>query len=209
MSPQTASVYISRQTLGIGAKTIRSVTVHGVGRSRQVELKGGTAELKFEPRELLVVEVAGAQIEIAAHRMPPAPAPGDIPTEVEIRAGEITVKAAAIAVAPGPWDAFIWCTAGEEQAASVTLETHVNSSWKSQTDTDYPFEFNVSMASSEEPLRFRVLWESPSGEKFRSENLMTGAAKSGRETNKRPQKRLWSLLHQTPTSPVPKSFVLT
>lgn len=175
--PQTASISLSQQALGIDPKTIKSVTVRGVDGIRQVELKDGTAELKFKPRELLVVEVEGAQIEIAAHRATAEPVPGDIPTELETRAGEITIKAAAIAVEPGPWDAFIWCTADDGQVESVTLETYTDGKWKSQVDNDYPFEFNVPMASSQVPLQFRVLWESPSGEKFRTGNLRMAAAR--------------------------------
>jgi len=174
--PQTASIRLSQQALGIDPKVINSVTVRSIDGTRQVGLKDGMAELKFKPRELLVVEVEGVQIEIAAHRAPAEPAPGNIPTEVETRAGEITVKAAAIAVAPGPWDAFIWCTAGDGQAKSVTLEAHVDGTWKSQTDSDYPFEFNIPIASSEETLQFRVAWESPSGEKFSTGDLTMGTA---------------------------------
>ncbi|HUV65152.1 MAG TPA: hypothetical protein VMW24_14740, partial [Sedimentisphaerales bacterium] len=80
--PQTAGIYLSRQALGIDPKTIRSVTVRGVDGTRQVELKDGMAELKFKPRELLVVEVEGVRIEIAAHRETAEPAPGNTPAEV-------------------------------------------------------------------------------------------------------------------------------
>jgi hypothetical protein len=169
--PQTANISLSEQALGIDLKTIKSVTVRSVDGARQVGLKEGMAELKFKPRELLVVEVEGARIEIAAHRAPAEPVQGNIPTEVETRAGEVTVKAVAIAVAPGPWDAFIWCTAADGQAKSVTLGTNVDGTWKSQADNDYPFEFNIPMASSEETLQFRIVWESPSGEKFHTGDL--------------------------------------
>jgi len=176
--PQAASISLSQKSLGIDPKAIKSVTVRSVDGTRKVRLKDGTAKLTFKPRELLVVEVEGARIDIAAHRAAAELASGNIPTELETKAGEITVKAAAIAVEPGPWDAFIWCTAGDGQAESVTLETRVNGMWKSQIDNDYPFEFNVPMASSQKLLRFRVLWESPSGEKFRTGTLLMGAARA-------------------------------
>ena len=169
--PQVASITLSQQALGIDPETTKSVTVRGVGGERQVDLIDGMAEVEFAPRELLVVEVEGARIEIAAHRTMEEPAPGDVPALVEASVGDVKVKAAAIAVAPGPWDAFIWCTANDEQAQSVTLETFVEGTWKAQLDDDYPFEFSVPMSSLEKLLKFRVSWEDSAGKKFSSGEL--------------------------------------
>ena len=173
---QKTNISLSRQVLGIDPKTTESITVRSVHGTRQVRLKNETAALTFKPRELLVVEVNDVGIEVASHRTQATLGSGVIPTAVETQAGEMAVKAVAIAVAPGPWDAFIWCVADEEQVRNVVLETHVNGMWTSQTDNDYPFEFNIPMAASEETLQFRIVCENVSGETFSTGNLMLGAA---------------------------------
>ena len=55
------------------------------------------------------------------------------------------------------------------KALSVT-ELH------SQTDDEYPFEFNRPVSSSKERLRFRVVCESPTGAKSSTGDLVIGAA---------------------------------
>ena len=175
--PQTTSISLSAQVLGIDPTSIQSVTVRGKADKRRVELKDGTAELAFQPRELLVVEVEGVQIDVDTHGAPAQLVGGDAPSEVEVTAGEVTVKAAAIAVGPGPWDAYFWCTAGEGQARNVTFETCVDGTWQSHTDDDYPFEFNLPMDSGEKSLQFRVRWESAKGEEFSAAESILAVAR--------------------------------
>ena len=174
--PQSASITLSQQALGIDPKQVTSITVRRLGGAKRVELKDGVAQLEFGPRELLVVEVEGVRIDIPAHRSVGKPAPGKYPTELAVKAGDVTIKGAAIAVAPGPWNAYIWCDATEDQAQSVALQIPQNGAVKSQVDTDYPFEFSVPVSTATEPLRFRVVWKDHSGKEFRSEELTLGSA---------------------------------
>jgi hypothetical protein len=174
--PQSAAIALSQQALGIDPEQAVSVTVRGVKEAREVKLVDGVAQLDFGPRELLVVEVAGARIDIAAHRVAAEPAAGELPTEVEMKAGGFTVKAAAIAVEDGPWDAFVWCVAAPDKVRSATLETRVDGAWKKQTDELYPFEFRVPLASAVEPLRFRVRLRDAAGAESLSGEALLGAA---------------------------------
>lgn len=169
--PQPAGIYLSQQALGICPETVTSVTIRSVDGARQVELSEGMIELEFGPRQLLVVEVAGTDIAVGSHRPSAAPTTRSGPTELETEAGGVKAKAAAIAVAPEAWDAFVWCIATEDQVQRVTLETKSGESWNAQTDTDYPFEFSLPMRASQHLLLFRLHWESPSGERFSTEEL--------------------------------------
>jgi hypothetical protein len=175
--PQTASVTLSQQALGIDAEKVKSITTRSVDGAKKVDLVDGRADLEFAPRELIVVEVDGTQIEIDTHGVLPAPVPGEVPTEVEMEAGEVQVRAAAIAVEPGPWNAFIWCDALPDEAASVTLETNIGGAWKPRTDVDYPFEFSLPMDSPKDLLNFRVRWKNPAGKEFSSQEAKLGAAR--------------------------------
>jgi len=172
--PQSAEITFSSDMLGINLENVKTVTVRGVDGAREIELNQGVVRVDFKSRELLVVEVEGTKIDVASHRLPVAQVAGNIPAEVEVKAGGITVKAAAIAVEQGPWDAFIWCAADPQQVKIVTLETKTNGVWESQSDSAYPFEFSVPMDASEKVLQFRVFGESPSGEKFSTGTLVVG-----------------------------------
>lgn len=173
--PQTASVTLSQQALGIDAEKVLTVTARRTDGARKVDLIDGRADLEFAPRELIVIEVEGAHIAIDAHRIAPPPAAAQAPTEVELTAGDVQVRAAAIAVEPGPWDAFIWCDALPGTAASVTLETEAAGQWTPQTDAEYPFEFSVPMDSPEKALRFRVRYRNGAGEEFSTPEATLGA----------------------------------
>jgi hypothetical protein len=133
--------------------------------------------LTFAPRELLVVEVEGVRIDVDSHDAPPDLLDADTPSEVEMTAGDVTVKAVAIAAGPGSWDAYIWCTAGDGQARSVTFETNVNGDWQSHTDDDYPFEFNMPLNAAQKSLQFRVHWEAPSGDTFSTKESALSVAR--------------------------------
>jgi hypothetical protein len=172
--PNSAEITFSSDMLGIDLKNVKSVTVRGVDGAREIELNQGVARVDLKSREIVVVEVAGTRIDVAAHRLPVDRVTGKIPGEVVAKAGDITVKAAVIAVEQGPWDAFIWCAAGPQQVKSVVLETKINGVWKSQSDSEYPFEFSVAMAASEDSLQFRLSGESPAGDKFSTGTLVVG-----------------------------------
>jgi len=174
-SQQTARISFSAEALGVAPESIRSVVVRSADSDRQVSLQDGVAEIDFKPRELLVVVVDGTNIEIDVHKSWDKPSLRDGLTDIETKAGDVTVKAAAISVAPGPWDAFIWCDAGEDEVASVTFETNVDGTWQSHVDRDYPFEFSLPVHTAAAKLRFRVHGEGPNGDAFRSEEMALAA----------------------------------
>ena len=176
--PQTANISFSPEMFGLDPTALDSLTVRSIGAEHRVALENGTAELAFQPREILVVEVDGIQIDVAPHRILPEPQSTDHPTEVEMTAGDVKVKAAAIAVSPGPWDAYIWCTAGDGQARCVTFETRTDGQWQSHTDDDYPFEFNLPIGPDRTSLRFRVHWEDQNGQRFTSQEATLAPAHS-------------------------------
>ncbi len=172
--PQVAELTLSSELLGVDLKTVNSVTVRGVDGTKQVDLINGVVKLDFKARELLVVEVAGTKIDLASHRLAVKRIFGNVPSEVDVKVGKVKVKAAAIAVESGPWNAFIWSSASPDQAAKVIFETYVDGSWKTTEDSRYPFEFSLPMDSPDKLLQFKVRIEGKNGKTVSSGNLVLG-----------------------------------
>ncbi|MDD2599262.1 MAG: hypothetical protein PHO37_08570 [Kiritimatiellae bacterium] len=172
---QRAELTLSADLLGVDFKDVTSVTVRGAGSAQQVELINGAVKLDFKPRELLVVEVAGAKIEVATHRVAEPSAATALPSEVNVELGDIKVKAVAIAVGHASWDALVWSDAGPDQTAKVTLHRlGSDGGWKVTDDNTYPFEFSLPMAASDDLLRFKVSVESKDGLTVSTETLTLG-----------------------------------
>ena len=171
---QSAELTLSSDLLGVDLKNVKSVTVRSSGGVRQADLNNGLVKLDFKPRELLVVEVEGTSINVATHHLASGKISGNIPSEVDVKVGSVRVKAAAIAVSAGPWDAFVWSSASPDQAQKVTLECYENGEWKAKDDDSYPFEFSIPMESPDALLQFRVRILDKGGKSHKSGSLVLG-----------------------------------
>jgi hypothetical protein len=90
----------------------------------------------------------------------------------------IEARGAALQVAPGSWNAFLWCTASPDQAKRVTLHYSTDGEWRQLEDGEYPFEFSLPIASEKTPCRFYVVGETPAGAEFRTVEVTIGAPPS-------------------------------
>ncbi len=171
---QSAELTLSRDLPGAELQGVQSAALRNSAELKQIELHNGVVKLDFKPRELLVVELAGTKINVAAHHQAPAKIFGNIPSEVDVKLGEIHVKAAAIAVDYGAWDAFVWSSASPDQAEQMRLETYTDGKWVARNDNTYPFEFSTPMTSPDELLRFRVSILSKDGQLRQSGRLVLG-----------------------------------
>lgn len=177
---QTTSLSLSQQAIGFDPRKVKAITVRTNEGSQQVELKGGVAQLTLKPRQLVVVEVEDAHIDLAAHHMPtPGKQTPEAPTQVAMKVEGIEVKATAIATGPliDSWNAYIWCTATEDQAGAVTFEINTDGRWRSHTDTEYPFEFDLPVHNPGAAVKFRVRWTTPAGATVTTDEATLGTVK--------------------------------
>ena len=184
---QTTSIALSQQAIGFDPRKVKSVTVRSNDGVQQVELKQGVAQLTLGPRQLVVVEVDGAHIDIAAHHVPTQPAgEGETPTQAAMKVDGIVVKAAAIATGPmiDAWNAYIWCTATEDQAKAVTFEVNTGSGWQSHTDKQYPFEFDVPVHDRGVTVKWRVSWTTPAGATVKTGEATLGTVAAAKKSGK-------------------------
>jgi hypothetical protein len=69
---------------------------------------------------------------------------------------DIEVRAAALQVRPGPWDAYLWCTAKPDRVKQVAFHYQLGGEGKKVVDEEYPFELSIPVADAAQPLRFRT-----------------------------------------------------
>jgi hypothetical protein len=115
------------------------------------------AALEVPARGLVVLTLTGINVNIAAHQLAPAPKPA--PQPVLVVPGltpDIEVRAAALQVRPGPWDAYLWCTAKPDRVKQVAFHYQLGGEGKKVVDEEYPFELSIPVADAAQPLRFRT-----------------------------------------------------
>ncbi len=145
--------------LGLAAgATPKLSAVTATGASVPVHFDKLHAALEVPARGLVVLTLSGVHVNIAAHTtVPPLeraaqPALVTVPTAVK----DIEIRAAALQVRPGPWDAYVWCTAKPDRVKKVVFHYQLGGDWKQVEDVEYPFELSVPVAGAAQDLRFRV-----------------------------------------------------
>ncbi len=66
------------------------------------------------------------------------------------------IRAAAIQVEPGSWDAYVWSTAGSGELSEVSLTWTAGDKSATIRDNDYPYEFSVPVPAGQTELVFEV-----------------------------------------------------
>lgn len=110
----------------------------------RLPLHDNTATLELAPRGWTVLAVDGLSIDIPAHRVAtpaePATAQGSVGTGID---KDMELRAAAIQMEPGSWDAFVWSTAASGSIKEVTIDWQAGDLKGTIKDADYPYEFSV------------------------------------------------------------------
>jgi hypothetical protein len=127
------------------------------GGTGEVTLAKNAVEIEVPARGLVVLAVDGLSIKVPAHQKYPepksSPHPGWVAAQVD---DTMEVRAAAIQVEPGPWDAYVWSTAGSKKLREITLNWKTSERKGSLTDGDYPYEFSVPVLAAEAEFRFTI-----------------------------------------------------
>jgi hypothetical protein len=125
------------------------------GGTGGVTLVKNAVEIEVPARGLVVLAVDGLNIKVPAHQKHPEPKPSPQPGMATVPVGKaMEVRAAAIQVEPGPWDAYVWSTAESRTLSEITLTWKAGERKGSLTDRDYPYEFSVPVLVGETKFRF-------------------------------------------------------
>jgi hypothetical protein len=178
-SPREEAVMaqFSSKTLKFDLQQVKEVAQNRNGAEvPPLPLEGGIAKLAVPPRGLVVLRLDHANIDVPTHQALSKPKTGANPGYVKVGAeagGD--VYAAALQAVPGPWDAYVWCTASPKQANRVRLKYNTGDGWHQIDDSEYPFEFSVPVADPRTTFRFFIEGTAPDGKTFRTAESVIGA----------------------------------
>jgi hypothetical protein len=145
------------------------------GRKREIKMSNNATEIDLGPRELVVLAVDGLSIEIPAHRKfrEPGPAQKNGTATVEVDR-DMEVRAAAIQIEPGPWDAYIWSTAGSRELRQITLNWTAGDQRGTMRDEEYPYEFSVPIPAPVTQFSFTTNGIKADGARFEIDEITIG-----------------------------------
>lgn len=157
-SPEKESVNIKFNPANInGGKSEFTKARNLVARNSEITLKDSATTVELEPRGWTVLAVDDLSIDVPAHRVSPPAKPSADPGFVTIDVEkDMHIRAAAIQMEPGAWDAFVWGNAGSGSLKEITLEWQVGDKSGTVKDTDYPYEFSVPVPAGETRFTFKT-----------------------------------------------------
>ncbi len=160
-----------------GGKSAFAKARNLVDGNREIALTDNAATVRLEPRGWTVLAVDELSIDVPAHRVPPPPKPsadpGFVTAELE---KDMHIRAAAIQMEPGAWDAFVWSNAGSGSLKEITLEWQVGDKSGTIRDTDYPYEFSVPVPAGETRFTFKTSGIKTDGASFQSKPASIGVS---------------------------------
>lgn len=147
------------------------------GDGRELPLTANSAKISVPGRGLRVFAIDGLDISIPAHQQyaetEAASQPGYVTVDLE---GGSQVKAAALQIEPGWWDAFIWSDASYGDFKEMTVYWDSGSQSGSKSKSSYPYEFSIPVYDGQRELSFVIEGTTKSGETFRTEERRIGVA---------------------------------
>ena len=127
------------------------------GKGGELPLVGNAAKITVAPRGLVVLAVDGLEIDVPAHRIYPQPKPSAYPGFVKTTGeGGIEVRAAAIQIEPGPWQAYVWSTAESRGLKEISLTWTIGTKTGTLKNLEYPYEFSIPVPGVETDFRFHT-----------------------------------------------------
>ena len=174
--PEKVKLTFLPQNIDPEAKEFRTVRFLKGGK-RQVQLSNNAIEINLGPRELVVLAVDGLRIDIPAHRVFREPGPAQKRGTAKVAVdGDMEVRAAAIQIEPGPWDAYIWSTAGSRELRQISLNWIAGDQRGTLSEEDYPYEFSVPVPQGVTQLSFTTNGIKADGARFETEVITIGVS---------------------------------
>lgn len=147
------------------------------GGSGEASLIENSLEIELPARGLVAIAVDGLNIKAPSQQGHPAPKPSRRPGLVMAPVDRaMEVRAAAIQIEPGPWDAYVWSTAGSKELREITLSWRTGGEEGSITDEDYPYEFSVPAPAGATEMRFTTSGIRADGTTFETDERVIGVS---------------------------------
>jgi len=147
------------------------------GNKGKLALTANRTVVELEARGMRVLEIRGLDIEVATHKLYPAPSANDAVSHLTANCEDGTeVRAAAIQMLPGDWQAYIYSTAESKTLKTITLKWKTENDAGTVVDTDYPYEFSVPVAAGTDSFSFTVTSVNVNGKTVKTPELSIGIA---------------------------------
>lgn len=148
----------------------------GAGNTK-IALTENAATVQLDPRGWTVLAVDDLAFDVPAHRVPSPPKPSAEPSSITVEIEkDMNLRAVAIQMEPGAWDAFVWSTAASRSLKEITLEWQVGDKTGSLKDTDYPYEFSVPVPTGETRFTFKTSGIKADGTAFKTNPMVIGVS---------------------------------
>lgn len=174
---ETVCLTFQPSRISKGSENFKSARVI-TGKGGELSLERNAGKITLDPRGLAVLEVAGLDIEVPAHQIRPEPESWEHPGHLKRPSGDGNeLCAAAIQIEPGPWDAFVWSTAGSGSLRQLTLSWRIGAQSGTLEDLDYPYEFSVPVPAGQTAFSYSVSGTKADGTTFRTEEMTIGVGR--------------------------------
>lgn len=172
---EEAMVHFSPDALNFNPQEVKAVAQirNGIAGS-PLPLQNGDVRVTVPSRGLVILQLDHANIHVPTHHLSPKSKAGPYPGYLKLSSDGGDVYAAALQMAPGPWDAYIWSTASPQQASKVSLRYEAGDGWHQIDDQEYPFEFSVPVKEGQTIFRFFIEGVTTDGKEFRTVESVIG-----------------------------------
>ena len=144
-------------------------------KNSKLDLADNQTVLELEARGMRVLEIRGLDIEVATHKRYPAPSSNDAISHLAVDCEDGTeVRASAIQMLPGDWQAYIYSTAESKTLKTITLKWETENDAGTVVDTDYPYEFSVPVTAETDQFSFTVASVNLDGKTVETPELSIG-----------------------------------
>lgn len=146
-----------------------------LGTQGTINLQDNAAQLDIPARGLVALMVDGLDIHVPAQQNFPEPKPAQHPGTLTVPAGKgFEVRAASIQIEPGPWQAYVWATAGSRSLKQIDLVWQAGGKTGKVSDTEYPYEFSVPVPAGTADFQFHVEGKQADGTAFSTQPATIG-----------------------------------
>jgi hypothetical protein len=177
-SPEPEHVNVTFQPANIaeGVKRFASAKIIAGGKGK-VPLSNNRGNIKIPARAMTVMAIENLDIHVSAHQVYAEPTPSVHPGFIKVNGDRsMEIRAAAIQIKPGPWQAYVWSTADSGSLKEISLTYTIGSKTGIIKDTDYPYEFSVPVPAGRKAFRFRIQGIKTDSNSFHTQDNTIGVA---------------------------------
>lgn len=147
--------------------------------NKALSLNKNTGKLEVAPRGFTVLEIDNLDIDVATHQAFTEPVQSEVPYyTVETCKDSTEVRATALQIHSGAWQAYIYSTAESKTLDKITLTWETENNKGTVVDTDYPYEFSIPVKAGDSTFKFSVEAVKKNGEVINTEQKVIGTVQA-------------------------------